>query len=136
MRKVRVDTQNAVNFCVNLSQFALSKFQLTLASNLLNASFNFALLVKSCVLVKWSLYAVKLDLLASTRLSIGLMTAQWFWGALNMSKLNSVAVKLENSHASQVPKHAHQWHTCRLSPQLGGFERPSCAIVLTMDSMN
>ena len=96
VRKLRVDTRKAVSFCVNLSRLALSKLLLTSANNLLNASFNFAWLFASCVLIKWSLYAVKLDSLESMRLNIGRITAQWFCGAPNRSKLKRVAVKLEN----------------------------------------
>ena len=42
VRKARVDTRNAVSFCVNLSRLAPSKLLLTSANNLLKASFSFA----------------------------------------------------------------------------------------------
>lgn len=96
VRKPRVVTLKAVSFWVNLSRFALSKLLFTSASSLLNASFNKAWFAASCVLIKWSLYAVKLDSLASIKLSMGRMTAQWFWGGPNRSRLKSVAVRLEN----------------------------------------
>lgn len=55
VRKPRVDTRKAVNFCVKRSLLALSKFLFTSESSLLNASFNNVWLVESCVLIKWSL---------------------------------------------------------------------------------
>jgi hypothetical protein len=38
---------------------------------------------------------VKLDSLANIKLSIGLITAQWFWGGPYRRRLNNVAVRLE-----------------------------------------
>lgn len=52
VRKLRVETRNAVSFWVNLSRFALSRLLLTSANNLLKASLNFAWLAESWVPIR------------------------------------------------------------------------------------
>ena len=96
VKKPRVATRNVISFCVKRSRLALSRLLCTSSNSFVKASFSCCCFSGGCVLIKWSLYAVKLDSLASIKLNIGLITAQWFWGAPNSKRLNSVAVKLEN----------------------------------------
>ena len=88
VKNPRAVTRNAVSFCVERSRLGLSKLRLTSANNLLSASFSLAWFSGVCVDSKWCLYASKLDSLASIKLSMGRMTAQWFCGGPNNNKLN------------------------------------------------
>ena len=96
VRKLRAAILIAVSFCVKRSRLALSRLRLTSASRLLSASLSFIWFSGDWVLSKWSLYCAKLTSSANMRLNIGRITAQWFCGGPYKSRLNNVAVKLEN----------------------------------------